>query len=107
MIHLTPAAKKAVQRFIHGSEKPVIGLRLLISGGGCSGLQYGMRLEDTREEDDWELEVDGIKLLVDPASHPLLDNVTIDFIETLTHTGFKFDNPNASAQCSCGQSFSA
>ena len=107
MINLTPAAKKAVQRFIRGSEKPVIGLRLLISGGGCSGLQYGMRLEDTKEEDDWEFEVDGIKLLVDAASHPLLDNVTVDFIETLTHTGFKFDNPNASAQCSCGSSFSA
>ena len=106
MINLTPAAKKAVQRFIRGSEKPVIGLRLLISGGGCSGLQYGMRLEDTLAEDDWEIEVEGIKLLVDAASHPLLDNVTIDFIESLTHTGFKFDNPNASAQCSCGSSFS-
>ncbi len=107
MIILTPAAKKAVQRFIRGSEKPVIGLRLLISGGGCSGLQYGMRLEDTKEEDDWEFDVEGIKLFVDAASHPLLDNVTVDFIETLTHTGFKFDNPNASAQCSCGSSFSA
>lgn len=106
MIHLTPAATKAVQRFIRGSETPVIGLRLMISGGGCSGLQYGMKLEADKAEDDWELEIDGVKLLVDPMTMPMIDEVTIDFIDTLTHTGFKFDNPNASAQCSCGSSFS-
>lgn len=106
MIHLTPAATKAVQRFIRGSETPVIGLRLMISGGGCSGLQYGMKLEADKAEDDWELEVNGVKLLVDPMTMPMIDEVTIDFIDTLTHTGFKFDNPNASAQCSCGSSFS-
>jgi len=77
----------------------------VISGGGCSGLQYGMKLEEGKAEDDWELEVDGVKLLVDPMTFPMIDNVTIDFIDSLTHTGFKFDNPNASAQCSCGSSF--
>lgn len=106
MINLTPAAIKAVQRFIRGSETPVVGLRLTVSGGGCSGLQYGMKLEADRIEDDMELEVDGVKLLVDPITLTMIDNVTIDFIDTLTHTGFKFDNPNASAQCSCGSSFS-
>lgn len=106
MINLTPAATKAVQRFIRGSETPVAGLRLMISGGGCSGLQYGMKLEAEKADDDWELDIDGIKLLVDPMTMPMIDNVTIDFVDTLTHTGFKFDNPNASAQCSCGSSFS-
>ena len=106
MINLTPAAVKAVQRFIRGSETPVAGLRLMISGGGCSGLQYGMKLEAEKAEDDWELEVDGVKLLVDPMTMPMIDNVTVDFIDTLTQTGFKFDNPNASAQCTCGSSFS-
>lgn len=106
MINLTPAAIKAVQRFIRGSETPVAGLRLTVSGGGCSGLQYGMKLEADRIEDDMELEIDGVKLLVDPITLTMIDNVTIDFIDTLTHTGFKFDNPNASAQCSCGSSFS-
>ena len=105
MINLTPAAVKAVQRFIRGSETPVAGLRLMISGGGCSGLQYGMKLEADKAEDDWEVEVEGVKLLVDPMTMPMIDNVTIDFIDTLTHTGFNFDNPNASSQCSCGQSF--
>ncbi len=106
MINLTPAAVKAVQRFIRGSESPVAGLRLMISGGGCSGLQYGMKLEAEKADDDWEVEVEGVRLLVDPMTMPMIDNVTIDFVDTLTHTGFKFDNPNASAQCSCGQSFS-
>lgn len=106
MINLTPAAIKAVQRFIRGSETPVAGLRLTVSGGGCSGLQYGMKLEADRVDDDMELEVDGVRLLVDPITLTMIDNVTIDFIDTLTHTGFKFDNPNASAQCSCGSSFS-
>jgi iron-sulfur cluster assembly protein len=106
MINLTPAAVKAVQRFIRGSETPVIGLRLTISGGGCSGLQYGMKLENEKAEDDWELEVEGVKVLVDAMTMPMIDNVTVDFVDTLTHTGFKFDIPNASAQCSCGSSFS-
>ena len=106
MINLTPAAVKAVQRFIRGSETPVAGLRLVVSGGGCSGLQYGMKLEAEKADDDWELEVDGVKLLVDPMTMPMIDNVTVDFVDTLTHTGFKFDNPNASAKCACGSSFS-
>lgn len=107
MINLTPNALKAIQRFIRGSEEPVAGLRLHITGGGCSGMQYGMKLEKEKAEDDFELDVQGIKILIDPMSRPLLDNVTVDFIDTLTHTGFKFDNPNATTQCSCGQSFSA
>ena len=105
MINPTPAAIKAVQRFIRGSETPVIGLRMTISGGGCSGLQYGMKLEAEKADDDWELDVEGVKLLVDPMTFPMIDNVTVDFVDTLTHTGFRFDNPSASAQCSCGQSF--
>lgn len=107
MITLTPNAVKAIHRFIRGSEKPVAGLRIMIQGGGCSGFQYGLRLEETKQEDDAELEVEGVKVLVDPMSYTMLGGVTVDFIDTLTHTGFKFDNPNATSQCSCGQSFSA
>ena len=106
MINLTPAAIDAVRRFIRGSATPVAGLRLTVAGGGCSGLQYGMKLEAEKAEDDWEMEVDGLKLLVDALTFPIVDNVTIDFVDSLTHTGFRFDNPNASAQCSCGSSFS-
>lgn len=107
MIRLTPAAASAVQRFIVDSETPVIGLRLVVQGGGCSGLQYGMQLEAEKSEDDWEFDSDGVCLLVDPLSYPLIQNVTIDFVDSLTQTGFRFDNPDATGRCSCGQSFSA
>lgn len=106
MITLTPNAISAVRRFVRGAETPVAGLRVMIQGGGCSGFQYGLRLEAEKQEDDTELDIDGVKLLVDPMSYTLVAGVTIDFIDTLTHTGFKFDNPNATSTCGCGQSFS-
>ncbi len=105
MITLTPNAVKAIRRFVRGSETPVAGLRILIQGGGCSGFQYGLRLEAEKQEDDTELDIEGVKLLVDPLSYTLVARVTVDFIDTLTHTGFKFDNPNATSTCGCGQSF--
>jgi iron-sulfur cluster assembly protein len=105
MIQLTPRAAKAIQRFIRFSETPVAGMRLFVSGGGCSGYQYGVRLEGESGADDTILDVDGIKVLVDPATQPLIDGLTIDFVDTITETGFKFDNPNAKAACGCGKSF--
>jgi len=107
MLTLTPSAMKAVQRFITGSADPVAGLRILVSGGGCAGLQYGMRLEQERQSDDVVVEVDGLTLLVDPFSAPLLEGVNIDFVDSLSGSGFKFENPRASHACACGQSFSA
>ena len=106
MITLTPNATKAIRRFVRGAETPVAGLRVMIQGGGCSGFQYGLRLEAEKQAEDTELDIDGVKVLVDPMSYTLVAGVTIDFIDTLTHTGFKFDNPNASSTCGCGQSFS-
>jgi iron-sulfur cluster assembly protein len=106
MITLTPKATKAIHRFVRGSETPIAGVRVMIQGGGCSGFQYGLRLEAEKQEDDTEIDIDGVKVLVDPMSYTLVAGVTIDFIDTLTHTGFKFDNPNAVSTCGCGQSFS-
>ncbi len=106
MIQLTPSAEKAIKRFIRFSETPVVGLRVSVAGGGCSGYQYGVKLVAEVEPDDTTIEVGGIRMLVDPVTRPLVNGLTIDFIDTLTHTGFKFDNPNASSQCSCGSSFS-
>ena len=108
MINLTPAASKAISRFIKGAENPVAGLRIFVSGGGCAGLQYGLRLEQDKGEDDFEFELEGgTTLLVDPMSRPMLEGITVDFVDTLTQTGFKFNNPNATASCACGSSFSA
>ena len=107
MINLTPAATKAISRFIKGAANPVAGLRIFVSGGGCAGLQYGLRLEQDKAEDDFEFDVGtGAKLLVDPLSRPMLEGLTVDFVDSLTQTGFKFNNPNASGACACGQSFS-
>lgn len=105
-IQLTPKAAKAIQRFIKFSETPMIGMRVSVSGGGCSGYQYGLKLEATPAADDAILEVDGIKMLVDPDTRPLVDGLVIDFIDTMTESGFKFENPNAKAACGCGKSFS-
>lgn len=107
MLTLTPSALTAVERFIKGSDTPVAGLRISISGGGCSGFQYGMRLEEVKAEDDVEVAVGGVKLLIDPFSAPMLDGVTVDFVDSLNGSGFKFENPNATASCACGSSFSA
>ncbi|HXU93405.1 MAG TPA: iron-sulfur cluster assembly accessory protein [Gallionella sp.] len=107
MIELTPNALSAVEKFIKGADVPVAGLRIAISGGGCSGFQYGMSLEPTKNEDDVVIECGAVTLLVDPLSAPLLEGVTVDFIDSLNGSGFKFENPNASSSCACGQSFSA
>ena len=106
MLNLTPSALKAVNRFITTSADPVAGLRIHVQGGGCSGLQYGMKLETEKSEDDVSLEIDGVTILVDPFSAPMLDGVTVDFVDSLPGFGFKFENPNATAGCACGQSFS-
>ncbi len=107
MINMTPNALSAVEKFIKGSDTAVAGLRIAISGGGCSGFQYGMSLEQEKSEDDTVLEYGAVTLLVDPLSAPLLEGVTVDFVDSLNGSGFKFDNPNASASCACGSSFSA
>lgn len=107
MITLTESAVKAVQRFIKGADEEVAGLRILIEGGGCSGFQYGMRLEETKQADDVEVKFGNVTVLIDPMSAPLLSGVTVDFVDSLEGSGFKFENPNASASCACGSSFTA
>lgn len=107
MLTLTPSALSAVEKFIKGSDTPVAGLRISISGGGCSGFQYGMRLEEAKAEDDVVVDVGDVTLLIDPFSAPMLDGVTVDFVDSLNGSGFKFENPNATSSCACGSSFSA
>lgn len=107
MITLTDRAVQAVSRFIDNSDVPIAGLRILITGGGCSGLQYGLRLEQKTGSDDSIVDCGPVKVLIDPMSVSLLQGVKIDYVETLEGTGFKFENPNALSSCACGQSFAA
>ncbi len=80
-------------------------LRVAVEGGGCSGFQYDIKLDEVRD-DDLVLEKDGVKVVVDPVSLPFLQNATIDFSQELIGARFVIDNPNASSSCGCGTSFS-
>ena len=106
MIQLTPSAVKAISRFIKYSDPPVSACRVTVTDGGCSGFQYQLRLEAGPAADDQLFEVAGIRMLVDPHSRPMVDGVTVDFVDRMTESGFKFSNPNAKAACGCGKSFS-
>lgn len=107
MITMTDKAAKAASLFIKGSDTPTGGLRIAITGGGCSGYTYNLSIEADANADDKVVEHGKIKVFLDPSSAPLLDGVTIDFVESLDGSGFTFINPNASASCGCGKSFSA
>ncbi len=107
MLTLTASAQKAVSRFIKGAEEPVAGLRISVTGGGCSGMQYGMSLEEAARADDAIVQFGDIRVFVDPLSAPMLAGVTVDFQDSMEGSGFKFANPNAAASCGCGKSFSA
>jgi iron-sulfur cluster assembly protein len=106
MITLTESAVKAVGRFIAGSGKPESGLRIEVTDGGCSGLSYGLRLEEKQTQDDTVIDCGEVKVFVDPLSLPMLDGMSIDFVDSLEGSGFKFTNPNAAKSCACGSSFS-
>ena len=86
-------------------ENPNGYLRLGVVGGGCSGLQYKFRFEKDARNSDNVLEVDGVKLCVDPKSYHYLDGMTLDYIETILEQRFLFKNPNAEKSCGCGKSF--
>lgn len=79
-----------------------LGLRIMASSGGCSGVTYRMGLETEIEADDAVVELDGIKLLIDPSSVMWLTGVTMDYVDSSGGSGFVFENPNAAKSCSCG-----
>lgn len=106
MLNLTENAQVAVNRFISSAEAPVTGLRIAVTGGGCSGMQYSMALEKQSNEEDTIVKCGDIQVFIDPASLPLLEEVTVDFLDSMEGSGFKFVNPNAKNTCGCGSSFS-
>ncbi len=106
MITLTESAISAVGRFIASSEKPTAGLRIAVTDGGCSGLQYGLKLEQQQNDDDTIIDCGAVKLFIDAESFPMLDGISVDFLDGLEGSGFKFTNPNATKSCACGTSFS-
>lgn len=105
MITMTESAMAALTRFMSNTEKPVAGLRIRVESGGCSGLKYSLKLEQSGNVDDQTVDCHGITLLIDEASAPLLGGVTMDFVEGMEGSGFTFVNPNAASSCGCGKSF--
>jgi iron-sulfur cluster assembly accessory protein len=81
------------------------GLRVFVAGGGCSGMQYGMAIEQEAGEFDTVIESNGVKVFVDPTSMMYLGGATIDYVDSLMGGGFRIDNPNAVSTCGCGHSF--
>ncbi len=103
----TSAAAAKVAALIAEEGNPALKLRVYISGGGCSGFQYGFSFDDASAEDDLAVSTDGVTLLVDPLSLQYLMGAEIDYSESLTGAQFVIRNPNAKTTCGCGSSFSA
>lgn len=104
-VHLTAAAAARVASIARKQNRPSALLRLSVDGGGCSGFQYRFGMTDAAEPDDLAVATDGVTLLVDPISLPLVDGAAIDYVESLGGASFQVKNPNASAGCGCGSSF--
>ena len=106
LLSLTPLAAAKIRGLL--AEEPegeASVLRVAIQGGGCSGFQYGLGFDAGAVEGDVELELEGVRVVVDPHSAPYLRGVTIDYLEGLQESGFKIENPNAVSSCGCGHSF--
>jgi iron-sulfur cluster assembly protein len=102
-VTLTQSAAVAVQEVMTQKNLQGYALRLFVSGGDCSGFQYGLAMDSNIRPEDVVTEVDGIKLVVDEVSIKYLQGATVDYVEGVNTSGFKIINPNAVSTCSCGQ----
>jgi iron-sulfur cluster assembly protein len=103
VIEVTPSAVGRIRKMLTENDKKA--LRLGIVGGGCSGLSYKFKYETDSRDTDTVIEVDGVKLFVDPKSYKYLDGMILDYEETVLEQAFRFINPNAQKSCGCGRSF--
>jgi iron-sulfur cluster insertion protein len=104
-LNFTAAAAAKVAHLIAEEGNPGLKLRVYISGGGCSGFQYGFEFDEQQSEDDLALQRDGVTLLVDPLSLQYLMGAEVDYRESLQGSQFVIRNPNAKSTCGCGSSF--
>lgn len=105
-LNVSPGAIAKVQELVEEEENPDLKLRVFVTGGGCSGFQYGFAFEELAAEDDAKVEVEGVTVIVDSMSYPYLAGATLDYEEGLQGSRFKIENPNAASTCGCGSSFS-
>jgi iron-sulfur cluster insertion protein len=105
-VGLTESAARRVQKLIDGEGDPNLMLRVQVSGGGCSGFQYGITLDSAKTDEDRLFEYHGVRMVIDETSLDLLNGAVVDYVEELVGASFKITNPNASSTCGCGSSFS-
>ncbi|MCY3834804.1 MAG: iron-sulfur cluster insertion protein ErpA [Chloroflexi bacterium] len=105
VLNVTPAAVSIIRSLLAEREIPDHALRVFVTGGGCSGLQYGMAFQEAPETGDTVVDCADVRLLVDPTSMMYLQGATIDYVDSLIGGGFRIDNPNAVSSCGCGHSF--
>lgn len=104
-ISITEAAAKKVRALIEEEENQELKLRVFVTGGGCSGFQYGFSFDEKQNDVDTVIEQDGIKVLVDPLSFQYLMGSEVDYTEGLQGSRFLINNPQAKSTCGCGSSF--
>ena len=105
-VTISAAAAKRLGEIFAAEENPNLMLRISVSGGGCSGFQYGFEFADNRDQDDYLFERDGVKVIVDDTSLNYLSGSEIDFVTEMVGSSFQVNNPNATSGCGCGASFS-
>ena len=106
MITVSQKAVEKIQDILSEENNPNLKLRVFVQGGGCSGMQYGFTLDEEQNDDDWDLEISGVKVLVDSMSGGYLQGAEIDYKEDQYGASFSIKNPNAVTTCGCGSSFS-
>ena len=107
IINVTEAAAGKIRELLVEEGKAESGLRVFVQGGGCSGFQYGLMIEESGGVGDQIFESNGVRLFVDPVSLSYLKSAEVDFVDTITGGGFTIKNPSATSTCGCGSSFSA
>jgi len=107
LVTIEQGAIDKIKSLLVDEENKDLKLRLFVSGGGCSGFQYGFTFDEQQNEDDFVVEKDGVTLLVDAMSMQYLNGATIDYTKSLMGEQFEIKNPNATSKCGCGSSFSA
>ena len=105
-LFITPAAAAKVAALVHDEQNPNLVLRVYVTGGGCSGFQYGFDFAEEIQEDDTVIEEQNARFVLDALSYPYLVGSTLDYVEGLEGSRFTLTNPNASTTCGCGSSFS-
>lgn len=107
MVTVTETAAEKVKTLLEQQGHPEFGLRMMVVGGGCSGLQYRLAFDNAPRENDRIIESNGVRVFVDLKSALYLTGSELDYVEGLMGAGFKINNPNAQSTCGCGESFSA